>query len=176
MYRIIIAGSRDFNNYELVVENIKAFTKDNNIKSFDEIEIISGCARGADALGIKLAERNNINCKKFPAQWDIYGRSAGYKRNVQMVEYAAEEDGILTSVLSASFISTSVNAILNISSVSLSYLPMLGTFPQSTSDRTLENTSEILFSANNPFVAKSFKNSIGISIVIFFVPLLYPNS
>lgn len=95
MYRVIIAGSRDFDDYNAVIKNIKNFIKDYNINSPSEIEIISGCARGADTLGIRLADKNNITCKKFLAQWDIYGKSAGYKRNIQMAEYAAEEDGVL---------------------------------------------------------------------------------
>ena len=51
-------------------------------------EIVSGCARGADTLGKKYANDHNIPVKKFPAEWNKYGRSAGYIRNTEMADYA----------------------------------------------------------------------------------------
>ncbi len=59
---------------------------DNNFKSI--IEIISGTARGADKLGERFAKEYNLRIKKFPANWDLYGKKAGYLRNIQMAEYA----------------------------------------------------------------------------------------
>lgn len=79
--RTIIAGSRTIDNYDLVKHCIKE-------SGFDITEVVSGCAKGADRLGEKYAEENNIPIKRFPAQWDLYGKSAGYKRNMQMAEYA----------------------------------------------------------------------------------------
>ena len=91
MVRIIIAGSRDFNNYKKLET-----TMDDYLKSVrDEVEIICGGARGADSLGEIYAQFHNIKCVKFPADWDKYGKSAGYRRNVQMAEYAEKENGIL---------------------------------------------------------------------------------
>lgn len=91
MVRIIIAGSRDFNNYKKL-ETIM----DDYLKSVcDEVEIICGGARGADSLGEIYTQFHNIKCVKFPADWDKYGKSAGYRRNVQMAEYAEKENGIL---------------------------------------------------------------------------------
>ncbi len=81
--KIIIAGSRDFNNYELLKEKIDFLTS----KISENIEIVSGNARGADALGEKYAKENNHDLKLFPADWSI-GKSAGYIRNKQMADYA----------------------------------------------------------------------------------------
>ena len=47
-----------------------------------------GTARGADRLGEKYAQDRNLSLKKFPADWNKYGRGAGYRRNEQMAEYA----------------------------------------------------------------------------------------
>lgn len=51
-------------------------------------EVVSGCARGADAGGEAWAKQRGVPVKYFPADWDKYGRSAGPRRNQQMAEYA----------------------------------------------------------------------------------------
>ena len=48
----------------------------------------SGDAAGADTMGARWANNNNIPIKHFPAEWDRYGKSAGYIRNAEMGEYA----------------------------------------------------------------------------------------
>ena len=78
-HRLLIAGSRDFNDYQLLKNSIKP----ENVEC-----IISGCARGADTLAIRYAEEFNIPVEKYPADWNRYGRSAGYIRNKVMVDRA----------------------------------------------------------------------------------------
>ena len=48
--------------------------------------IISGCARGADTLGIEWAEARGIEVGRFPADWDTHGRAAGPIRNQRMLD------------------------------------------------------------------------------------------
>jgi hypothetical protein len=50
-------------------------------------EFVSGGARGADQLAEKYSSQIGIPIKVFPADWDKYGRSAGPRRNEQIVEY-----------------------------------------------------------------------------------------
>jgi hypothetical protein len=83
MYKVIIAGGRDFSDYELLDKNVYEFT----LYQLD-LEIVSGCANGADKLGEKYANTYGIPIKRFPADWDKHGKSAGYIRNKQMAEYA----------------------------------------------------------------------------------------
>ena len=86
MNKIIIAGTRYYDDYELA-ENII----DDSLKGiFEEgVEtIISGGARGADKLGETYAKKNNIKLDIYPALWDKYGKSAGYRRNEQMAQNA----------------------------------------------------------------------------------------
>jgi hypothetical protein len=52
------------------------------------IEIVSGAARGADKLGERYAKEHDLPIKQFPADWNNYGKQAGYLRNKQMAEYA----------------------------------------------------------------------------------------
>lgn len=90
--RIIIAGSRNFCDYNLLATSVKEYLDalDNS-----NIVIISGTARGADQLGERFANEYGIQTKRFPANWNEYGKSAGPIRNRQMAEYAAEGRGIL---------------------------------------------------------------------------------
>lgn len=79
--RTIIAGSRTYNNKKEFNELIKQTDINPSV-------ILSGGARGADKLGEELAEFLNIPLERYPAQWTIEGKSAGYKRNQKMAEKA----------------------------------------------------------------------------------------
>ena len=97
MTRIIIAGSRDFNNYSLMCNSLDEIGV-HLINTIDPIEIVSGHARGADILGERFAKYFHYPIKIFPADWGKYGRAAGPIRNEQMARYAAEADrGILVA-------------------------------------------------------------------------------
>ncbi len=85
--RVIVAGGRDFQDYELLKTSL-----DQQLDFNMEIEIISGHASGADALGEKYARERNLALIVMPAQWKQYGRSAGPIRNRRMLEYALELD------------------------------------------------------------------------------------
>jgi hypothetical protein len=79
--RTIIAGSRDITNYDVLLQ---AITKCGWVPTV----VISGTARGADKLGEYFAAEFGLPCEKYPADWDKFGKSAGYKRNEQMAEVA----------------------------------------------------------------------------------------
>ena len=79
--RVIIAGSRDDIIYSDIVEAIKEY-------GFDISVVISGDARGTDRFGERYAKENGIEVEKYPADWDKYGKSAGYIRNSQMADIA----------------------------------------------------------------------------------------
>lgn len=81
--KTIIAGSRSIKDYDKVAEVINTFHEKHPIT-----EVVSGGAQGVDTLGEVWAERNGIPFKQFLAEWDIYGRSAGYRRNEEMGDYA----------------------------------------------------------------------------------------
>lgn len=82
--RLLIAGSRGFNDYELLKSEI-----DKLVNQFtNPIEIISGCAKGADTLGERYAEEHNLSVLRFPADWKTHGVFAGYIRNEEMAQCA----------------------------------------------------------------------------------------
>jgi len=79
--KVIIAGGREATNPEDLLEALY-------VTELDITEVVCGGAKGADTLGRLWAKQNNIDVKMFPANWNKFGKSAGYKRNVEMAEYA----------------------------------------------------------------------------------------
>lgn len=78
--KVIIAGSRTFNNYQLV---------EDTMPQIDNVtEVVCGGARGADELGRLWANKHGILITMFPAQWETYGKAAGFIRNHEMGDYA----------------------------------------------------------------------------------------
>ena len=86
IFKVIIAGGRDFNNYELLKNKCDYYLS--NLDN-TEIVIISGVARGADSLGEKYAKERGYKIDSYPANWNKYGKSAGYRRNKEMVDIAS---------------------------------------------------------------------------------------
>lgn len=80
---IIIAGGRDFTNYQLL-----KLTMDEVLDKVHISEVVCGEATGADTLGKQWAIENNIPVKSFKANWDKHGAKAGPLRNREMGLYA----------------------------------------------------------------------------------------
>ena len=84
--RIIVVGSREYDNYEVVAYHIARIIVERGIK---DPEIISGCARGVDKLGERFAHEMGYTLTKFPANWRNVGKEAGMIRNEKMAVYAS---------------------------------------------------------------------------------------
>lgn len=56
--------------------------------NFTISEVVSGGAKGCDTYGEAWAKVNNIEIRRFPADWDRYGKGAGPIRNEEMAQYA----------------------------------------------------------------------------------------
>lgn len=80
---ILITGSRTLTSSDVCMKTIF----DNILEDDTEYIIIHGDAIGADKLATNEASKrkNVINIEKFIPQWNIHGRSAGLKRNTEMV-------------------------------------------------------------------------------------------
>lgn len=84
MFRVIIAGGRDFADYALLSETMDDYLS----KVTDDIFIVCGQARGADTLGERYAKEHGYQVNYFPANWERFGKSAGYIRNTEMAKNA----------------------------------------------------------------------------------------
>ena len=79
--RTIIAGSRNCNHYDDLLRAIDAI-------NWKPTTVISGTARGVDQMGERWATEQGLPIERFPADWDTYGKSAGYRRNAEMAKNA----------------------------------------------------------------------------------------
>jgi hypothetical protein len=82
--KVIIAGSRNFTDYQKLKKECDQFLQDQK-----NIEIVSGDHfKGADKLGIQYANEKGYNLIKFPAEWNKFGKAAGPIRNKEMAIFA----------------------------------------------------------------------------------------
>lgn len=84
--KLIIAGCREGFVYSSVEDAFLKATERIGVKAITEI--VSGTARGVDTHGEAIAKKYGIRVAKFPADWDRFGKRAGYLRNEKMAEYA----------------------------------------------------------------------------------------
>lgn len=89
--KIAIVGSRTFDDYNKLVNELTPLKE-------QITEVISGGAKGADTLAEKWAKDNNIKSTVYHADWDRWGKSAGFRRNIDIVNTSdlvvAFHDGI----------------------------------------------------------------------------------
>lgn len=84
--KLIVAGGRDFADTNLLISSLVKLVEDNKIPECPEL--VCGMARGADMLAYSLWANNKMPIHNFPANWNKHGKSAGYKRNQEMGEFA----------------------------------------------------------------------------------------
>lgn len=91
--RVIIAGSRDFDDFLKLMNSCIdiLFNITDKNDDLDKIRIVSGAARGADQLGEQYAKIAGYEVSRFPADWNGLGKRAGYVRNAEMAKYAVDD-------------------------------------------------------------------------------------
>lgn len=102
MIKLIVAGGRNFNDYQTVkTEILKEYGH-----CLDDLEIVSGGAKGADSLGEKFADEFGKKKHMFKADWSNldapkaviktnkygakYNAMAGFIRNGDMADFATD--------------------------------------------------------------------------------------
>lgn len=89
-FKLIVAGSRGFTNADLLAIWINELAEDQYKDK--AVSIVSGMARGADMLAWDWGKRHGVQVYEFPAEWNTYGKRAGFIRNDEMAQFA---DGLL---------------------------------------------------------------------------------
>lgn len=79
--KTIIAGMRDFHHYKTLLSAAQKCP-------FEITSVVSGGAKGVDALGERFAADHSLPIERYPADWKKHGRAAGPIRNAEMAENA----------------------------------------------------------------------------------------
>ncbi len=83
MNRLIIAGSRTITDRKFIQGAMNQAWKD-----LGPFQVIAGGARGVDSVAASLANDAGITTTILNADWDKWGKSAGYRRNEAMARVA----------------------------------------------------------------------------------------
>jgi hypothetical protein len=83
---VLVCGSRDWTDEDAVRDQIERA-----VARFgaERLVLIAGGARGADRQAEACACGLGLAVEVYPARWDRHGRSAGYRRNVQILDRLA---------------------------------------------------------------------------------------
>lgn len=86
---ILVVGSRSITDYSFIKSYLDNLIHENYPDA--DIFIVSGGAIGVDTFAERYADENGYKKVIMPAEWDKYGKSAGYRRNTRMHEFIASK-------------------------------------------------------------------------------------
>lgn len=82
-YRVIIAVSQDFADYELLKEKCDYYLHDKK-----NIVVVSSQASGTDGLDKRYAQERGYRLDTYPADGETFGEADGYDCNSEMIDNA----------------------------------------------------------------------------------------
>lgn len=80
--RVIICGSREWTDREAIANRLFDLPVDSIV--------VHGAAKGADRIAGQEAQKLGLLVEEHPADWDYYGKRAGYVRNERMAVIGAD--------------------------------------------------------------------------------------
>jgi hypothetical protein len=89
--RILVTGSRDWTNGKMIQTALLRAMLEHGARTRAEVTVVHGaCPSGADAIADSMAKAMGIQVERYPADWERYGRRAGFIRNDEMVKLGAD--------------------------------------------------------------------------------------
>jgi YspA, cpYpsA-related SLOG family len=87
-FRLLVTCSRTWDDVA-IIEQALAVILDRHPEGV--LLVHGACPRGADAIAAAYAARtSDYRTEEHPADWDRYGRAAGYRRNAEMITLGAD--------------------------------------------------------------------------------------
>ncbi len=85
--RVIVCGSRHWDDRERIAARLfdLSLVTDNL-----DCTIVHGACRGADRIAAQEAQKIGLLVEPHPADWDRFGKRAGYVRNAEMAAAGAD--------------------------------------------------------------------------------------
>jgi len=86
--RLLVTGSRDWSDHRTIYDALYLAYVD---LSSDQVVLVSGaCPTGADRMAEEAWEGQGLPIERHPADWAAHGKSAGFRRNAEMVNLGAD--------------------------------------------------------------------------------------
>ena len=94
MIKVLVCGGRTYDDRDYLFKTLDGIClkrgwilhSQGETSWLPDVFIIAGKAKGADTLAVDWAVTNRCYFKEYPADWNKYGRRAGYVRNQQMLD------------------------------------------------------------------------------------------
>lgn len=83
--RVLVCGSREWTDTVAINTILDACHAEASCWN-DELVVIQGGARGADTIAATWCTDSKVQFEQYGAQWDKYGKAAGFIRNKRMLE------------------------------------------------------------------------------------------
>lgn len=90
MKRIIVTGSREFDDRRLMRNALVQALDRVCPNGDDDVTLVHGDARGADRMAAAMVPEWGLIVEPWPANWRDHGKSAGPIRNQRMVNSGAD--------------------------------------------------------------------------------------
>ena len=85
-FRVLVTGGRDYLGGQAVFSRL-ATCRQEAVRTGLKLMVIHGdCPTGADHWAALWCRREGIDERRYPAQWNLHGRSAGPRRNQRMLD------------------------------------------------------------------------------------------
>jgi hypothetical protein len=85
-FRILVTGSRDWDDAEAITFELAGLL----LQHPGAVLVHGACPRGADQMADEAAASLGMAVERHPADWDGYGKAAGFIRNAEMVSLGAD--------------------------------------------------------------------------------------
>jgi len=86
--RVAIIGSRNWSSNDTGVIRQRVLELKAKYSEVAPLTILSGGAKGVDTIAVHMAEMLDVPFKVYKADWDKFGKSAGFVRNAKLVQEA----------------------------------------------------------------------------------------
>lgn len=91
--RVLVTGSRDYPEPFFVSIALNRIVRPRVMERHDVVIVHGACPKGVDRFAsnwVRHCQLPGVTEEAHPAEWKSYGKSAGFRRNVEMVALGAD--------------------------------------------------------------------------------------
>jgi hypothetical protein len=90
-YRILVTGSRHWDDTDTICDALDNAVETAILQGREPVLVVGDCPTGADRIAYRWATAARVPTDVHIANWRDYGKAAGPRRNIAMVNSGADE-------------------------------------------------------------------------------------